>query len=687
MLQIKKACSMHQITSRHFFVYGFLYLLVFSANSQNFPFSSSKNPDLEHQLVVKDTAKVLETIRLSRNLHRQNHDLEKEHLLANRAVELALATEDTLLYARALDNLGLLYRFHQWYAQAIPLHTKAFKLVEEKPVPPIYKMIFANNAGVAARYNQQYSLSMDYYLKALKIAEEQNDLKNIGISSNGIGNTISNIPDKKNEALHYFQKSLDAHIQLKDSLGIAMNLLSIGNFYIESRDYSKAFKTLEELKTINRIRNDLFGKAITSESFGSAFLTQGNTVRAGQYFSEALEGYKKAGNSLKIADVLNKLGDLHQNLNPGLALDYYNRSLQVADSLKNKSLRMRNSYGISKIKEQQGDFSAALDFYKKGKALEDSIDIENQNIEITALHSQYNLERTESQIAMLQQEQFFRQEQLQAQNEKIKIQRLYILAVFFAAILVIILLYFQYKNKVAKRDAENKLAENEKQLLRATYEKHLAQAEIMISRMQINPHFIFNCLAAIKLLIQKGENKTAGQYLTTFSRFIRMVLELPKNETISLTEELNLIRYYLMLEEKRFEQKLNYTIQSGCSEEELSEIKIPPLLLQPFVENAIWHGLLPSAKPDKKLNISISNKNSGLEIIIEDNGVGRQKSASLSNEVSKNKSLGMKITRERIRQFNQSYDYQINLSVEDPETETGTRVILNIEKQTEKIKV
>src|SRR5690625_5245002 len=138
---------MHQITSRHFFVYGFLYLLAFSANSQNFTFSSSKNPDLEHQLVVKDTAKVLETIRLSRNLHRQNHDLEKEHLLANRAVELALATEDTLLYARALDNLGLLYRFHQWYAQAIPLHTKAFKLVEEKPVPPIYKMIFANNAG------------------------------------------------------------------------------------------------------------------------------------------------------------------------------------------------------------------------------------------------------------------------------------------------------------------------------------------------------------------------------------------------------------------------------------------------------------------------------------------------------------------------------------------------------------
>src|SRR5699024_8339126 len=118
--------------------------------------------------------------------------------------------------------------------------------------------------------------------------------------------------------------------------------------------------------------------------------------------------------------------------------------------------------------------------------------------------------------------------------------------------------------------------------------------------------------------------KTAAHYLTTFSRFIRMVLEMPKSETIALSEELKLIRYYLTLEEKRFNGEVTFNINT-CSCPKLSEIKIPPLLLQPFVENAIWHGLLPSNKPEKKLIIDVLKKNDGTEISIDDNGVGRQK--------------------------------------------------------------
>ncbi|HLR37240.1 MAG TPA: histidine kinase [Chitinophagaceae bacterium] len=240
----------------------------------------------------------------------------------------------------------------------------------------------------------------------------------------------------------------------------------------------------------------------------------------------------------------------------------------------------------------------------------------------------------------------------------------------------------------------NKSQQKEEEHLRiqAEYEKSLAQAEMLATRMQVNPHFIFNNLGAINLLIQKQENKKASQYLITFSRFIRMILELPKSQTITLKEEIKLIRYYLSLEGKRFDENFRFSINKATSYE-VDNILIPPLLLQPFVENAIWHGLLPSPYKDKEIKIDIHKNASSIEIIIEDNGVGisHQKEAGKQPE---KKSLGMKITKDRIQQFNQSFNCHIDLNIQDKHLSansnksSGTKVILTISgieqlKQTE----
>ena len=120
-----------------------------------------------------DSTKVLKEIRLSRDAYKQNPESGEEYDHANNAIDLALALNDTLLYARALDNLGLIYRFHQQYAQAISLHTKAFELIKHLETAPIYKMIFANNVGVAARYFEKYDIAVLYYLAALRIADKE----------------------------------------------------------------------------------------------------------------------------------------------------------------------------------------------------------------------------------------------------------------------------------------------------------------------------------------------------------------------------------------------------------------------------------------------------------------------------------------------------------------------------------
>src|SRR5699024_3818501 len=178
-------------------------------------------------------------------------------------IDHSLRFENKHLYARALDNLGLLYRFHQYYEESLDFHIKAFKTIEDEDGPLLNKMIYANNAGVAARYSMKNDVAIAYYMKALEIAESEEDLKNIAIASNGIGNTLGNIPGRKMEALSYFEKSLNAEKERGNKLGMSMNYLSIAGHYIENREFSKAREYLNILKNLNTEIDNQLCLAIT----------------------------------------------------------------------------------------------------------------------------------------------------------------------------------------------------------------------------------------------------------------------------------------------------------------------------------------------------------------------------------------------------------------------------------------
>ncbi|MFA7447622.1 MAG: histidine kinase, partial [Weeksellaceae bacterium] len=273
-------------------------------------------------------------------------------------------------------------------------------------------------------------------------------------------------------------------------------------------------------------------------------------------------------------------------------------------------------------------------------------------------------------------------EMVQSQEEKIRTHKMFTIALIGFALLVLLSLLLHYRTSKLKNKAVQSLHEKQEELLKEKYEKSLVQAEMLASRSQLNPHFLFNCFTGIHLLIQKGEYKKADQYLILLSRFVRMILELPKSHSISLNEELKLIKYYVSLEEKRFNGEFQFNLET-LSEEEMEDIEIPPLLLQPFVENAIWHGLLPSEKQIKKLDIQITRSDSDIRIVIEDNGVGRgvQSKVHIAEIKEGKKSMGMKITKDRIIQFNKSSKSKIKFQVIDKMDEnsgqsTGTKVVL-----------
>ncbi len=213
-------------------------------------------------------------------------------------------------------------------------------------------------------------------------------------------------------------------------------------------------------------------------------------------------------------------------------------------------------------------------------------------------------------------------------------------------------------------------------------QKHrAAELEMQALRAQMNPHFIFNCLNAINGYILNNEAETAADYLTKFSRLIRMVLNNSQKQFISLEEELETLGLYLYMESLRFKDNFNYEIKCNDTVDAFS-IFIPPMLLQPFVENAIWHGLM-NKDGYRKLIIDLHFEDNILHCNITDNGVGRKKAAQLkSKSVEKNKSMGMDITKNRMALLNHDLNGQSFYEIDDLEDEygvsAGTKVSLKI---------
>ncbi len=212
-------------------------------------------------------------------------------------------------------------------------------------------------------------------------------------------------------------------------------------------------------------------------------------------------------------------------------------------------------------------------------------------------------------------------------------------------------------------------------------QKSVMESELRTLRSQINPHFVFNSLNSIKSYILTHRSTEASEYLTDFSTLMRSILQYSKEQLITLEEELEISLLYLSLEKRRFEE--NFLIKFEISEEiQTDEVLIPPMLLQPYLENAIKHGLM-NKEGFRVLSLSaIKESEKYIRIEIEDNGIGRERAAYLRKNTPKYQSMGMHINDERINLLSKTNDFLIEIRVEDKFSDNnvaeGTRVIIRI---------
>lgn len=205
---------------------------------------------------------------------------------------------------------------------------------------------------------------------------------------------------------------------------------------------------------------------------------------------------------------------------------------------------------------------------------------------------------------------------------------------------------------------------------RIVHLKRIIAIEQRLLLSQMNPHFVFNSLTAIQSYIFRNDAYTAGKYMSSFAKLVRLVLENSREEQIPLSKEIETLKYYLQLQELRFEGKFDYTIDVD-PDIAVDQVAVPPMLAQPFIENAIEHGIIHLSKKGL-ITIRFILKGSALIIEIEDNGIGIEKSSQFSQyKWSEHQSLATRITKDRIKNIKNSTKIEVKMEVIDLSKNSG----------------
>jgi hypothetical protein len=354
---------------------------------------------------------------------------------------------------------------------------------------------------------------------------------------------------------------------------------------------------------------------------------------------------------------------------------YLNKALAFTKPLNEKPVLIDIYEYLSRLNFEKGNYLKAYEYQQLRFLHKDSVLNEANNRQLNELQAKYETGEKDQKITLLSKENEVREKEAQRQAA---LKNAFIAGLILVGLLVVLVIYI-FRQRLKNQFL---LSSKNEEIKEVNFKRQLSELEMKALRAQINPHFLFNCMNSINKMILNGETENASQYLAKFSKLVRLILENAEGTSVSLENELALLESYIQLEELRFKGKIGYNISVDKSIEK-DNTYLPSMVLQPFVENAIWHGLMHKENDQKgMINIDIKEQHDRLLCTIEDNGVGREKAQQLREKsVFKNKSMGMKITEERLRLLSQEGLEQL-IRITDLKDALnhalGTRVEINI---------
>lgn len=564
----------------------------------------------------------------------------------------------------AMNKLGELYRNKSLYDAALKIHKRAEKLAEEANDIEL-NVISLNMIGVVYRRMDFIKPALDYHKKALDIAKSIKNPSNelmlsIAVSQNSMGNIYLTLR-QYDLAIEQFEKSLVIENQSGNRLGLAINYHNLG-FADEAKGLlDLALKNYKRSLNYNEQINSEVGRVICYNSIGQVYIKQKKYDDAKVIIEQALEKAIHLGDQYYLAISYINLGWVQNELGLDSQSEVnLKKGLEISEAYGLKTSSVEGHKHLSELYKRNKNFEKSLCHFEEAVELEKTIFTDRNMQYVSDIIIQYENEAKNNEILQLANENELVKSKLQ-RNQVIFWSALLTLAIV-AGILIAI--------------SRNRQLRHEKQIL--TLEQDML-------RSQMNPHFIFNSLNSIKLYIINNEKENAVYYLNKFSKFIRKILIASTEKEISLEDELETMQLYMNIENIRFSNDIDFTVQvdPGIN---TSTIKVPSLILQPFLENALWHGLS-SKKADKKIELNVFKVNDEfVNISIADNGIGRKASEKINHgRVLKRKSVGLAITKARLANFYKRFTTDYKMEIKDlydaQGNSLGTKVIVHIPTQ------
>lgn len=529
----------------------------------------------------------------------------------------------------------------------------SYKLLENENLSNYDKIQVLEGLGDALAKQNKDKEAKKYYERALKLAKDKsvdNEMLDLNTKLANIYAKQGNLREANTITLNTLREA--SELPKEPALKVQQE---VADFYNETRQYDNEIKLRKELlKSVDKakIKNEVDNLDNKSFSIPTDDKTEVNT------------------DSLTSQKLNYKIGNAYvQKENYTEAIEYLEKSVEEAGEKEDLEVQKHATRKLSEVYATVGQHVKAIQTYRNYVDIVDSLYIRKEQEIYQAKRLTKKISDYQSRIKVLERNNelsdskvslAIKEEQLT--KAKSKTQLIVIYSLVGSLVLMTLLTFYKHRANQKQQLANNLLA-------------------LKSMRSQMNPHFIFNALNSVNSFIAVNDERNANRYLSEFSALMRSVLENSDEDFIPFTKEIELLELYVKLEHNRFRDKFDYTINVDEAIN-LDEFKIPPMLLQPYIENAIWHGLR-YKKEKGNLTIAIKKKDyNSVTIVIEDDGIGRKRSLEMKTKNQlKQKSKGMSTIKNRIAILNDMYQDKVDVIITDLlEDGSGTKVELTLKK-------
>ncbi|MFD2566499.1 histidine kinase [Pseudotenacibaculum haliotis] len=549
-------------------------------------------------------------------------DIAETYLLTIKTSKLGLF-EKILVY----ENLGDIYLEKKEFAKAITNYNRALKISEDNKVTSKITDINSKLGDVSVAQGNIPKANRQFR-NSIKLASEESPVRSL---------------EEKDKVADFYNSTqqFDKEINLRKQALLETKQLNDSVLLIADKESNSKVSANDSIGILN------------------GFLDVGNLFDT--YQISAINS--ASVNNYKIGRALVEKEDYEE------AIPFLKKSIEDADKNKDLIVKKDATRKLSEVYENVGEYDKAYKTYREYVSLVDTLYArKEQEIEYSKRTAKKSAEYR-NRIASLEKDKAlsdsrydlaFKNKQLSV--ERTKLQQYVIYSLIAGILAMIVFTYLLFRSNKQQKLSNNLLA-------------------LKSMRSQMNPHFIFNALNSVNSFIAVNDERNANRYLSEFSVLMRSVLENSDEDFIPFAKEVELIELYVKLEHNRFKEKFDYKI-SIDEAIDLDQYSIPPMLLQPYIENAIWHGL--RYKEEKgNLHIEVQKVDEeSISVLIKDDGVGRKRSQELKTKNQlKQKSKGMSTIKKRITILNDMYQDKISVSVSDLfENGTGTQVKLLLKR-------